>query len=238
MAAFRAAVEQYATDMIELDVHATRDGEIVVAHDETLERCTDGEGPIAERSFAEIERLDAGYRFTPDGVTFPFRGLGLRIPRLSEVLARFAVRLNVEIKPRTPGPEALLAEILRRAGAVERVCVGSADDEVAARMVAALPEACHFYPTRALTEVHHAIGSGVASGDSPFLVLDMPLVLGDVRLLDERLMAWARGAGRWINVWTIDDADEMRRLVAQGVGGIMTDRPDRLREVLGAVSSA
>jgi glycerophosphoryl diester phosphodiesterase len=235
--AFRTAVDLWRADMIELDVHVTSDGEIVVAHDAALERTTDGEGAIAERTFAEIEGLDAGYRFTPDGVSYPFRGLGVRVPALRAVLAEVGVRLNIDLKPSSPGVEDALAAALRRAGAVERVCVGSSDDGTAERLVRALPEACHFYPARALAATWGAVRSGAVPTETPYLVLDMPLYLDDARLLDERLLGWARSAGRWINVWTVDDAGEMRRLVAEGVGGIMTDRPDVLRDVLLGASS-
>jgi glycerophosphoryl diester phosphodiesterase len=68
--------------------------------------------------------------------------------------------------------------------------------------------------------------------ESPYLVLDMPLFYEGIRLIDAAFLERARACGRWVNVWTIDDADEMRRLVADGVGGIMTDRPDLLRDVL------
>jgi glycerophosphoryl diester phosphodiesterase len=238
MAAFEMAVDRFCADMLELDVHVTRDGEPVVAHDAAVDRCTDGQGAIADLTMAEVERLDAGYRFTSDGVTYPYRGLGLRIPRLSQVLGRFGVRLNIELKPTAPGPEALLAAEIRRAGAAGRTCVGSADDQTGVRLLRALPEACHFYPREALSAVYAAVQVGAAPADSPYLVLDIPLYLGGVRLLGEPLLRWARGAGRWINVWTVDDQAEMRRLVAEGVGGIMTDRPDRLREVLAEVVSA
>jgi glycerophosphoryl diester phosphodiesterase len=223
--------------MLELDVHITSDGEVVVAHDATLDRCTDGAGAIAERSFAEIRKLDAGFRFTPDGVSYPYRGSGLRIPRLSEVLAQFSLPINIDLKPSQEGAESLLAAELRRAGAVERVCVGSSDDDVSARLLHVLPEACHFYPTRALAMTCGAVFSGVNPAESPYLVLDMPLYMGDARLLTRGLLDWARASARWINVWTIDETEEMHRLVAEGVGGIMTDRPDRLRQVLGEARS-
>src|SRR6185369_11672155 len=91
-------------DVLELDVHATADGEIVVLHDPTLERTTDGAGAVAALRFAEIERLDAGHRFTPDGGrTFPFRGTGVRVPRLGDLLREFpGMPLNIEIKQETP----------------------------------------------------------------------------------------------------------------------------------------
>src|SRR4051812_44307137 len=100
LAAFREAVVRHRTDMLELDVHATRDGAIVVHHDDDLGRCTDATGAIASMSLDEVLRADAGYHFTQDdGKTFPYRGSGLRIPLLSEVLAAFlGVRFNLEVK--------------------------------------------------------------------------------------------------------------------------------------------
>src|SRR5687768_4901748 len=86
--AFERALAQ-GVSYLEMDCHATRDGEIVVLHDAELERTTDGEGVVSEHSYAELERLDAGYRFTPDGRAFPFRGAGIRIPRLVEVLTAY-----------------------------------------------------------------------------------------------------------------------------------------------------
>src|SRR5262244_924500 len=105
--AFRAAVERWQTDMLELDVHATRDGELVVSHDPTLQRCTDGEGRIGDHTLDQIQQLDAGFHFSPDGGrTTPFRGRAVRIPTFREVLRAFPrMRLNVEVKAEAPGVE-------------------------------------------------------------------------------------------------------------------------------------
>ena len=235
LVAFRQAVERYRTDMLELDVHLSRDGELVVAHDPTLERCTDGEGPLAERTLAELQQLDAGYHFSPDGGrSFPFRGQGVRLPSLREVLRAFpSLRLNVEAKPDVPGIEDALAGLLREEQAVERVCVGSELDAVAERLVRTLPDACHFYPRDALTALVLALKSGEPPPDAPqFHVLDMPLYFGEVRLVDVPFLQAAAALGKWVNVWTVDDPEEMRQLVAERVGGVMTDRPDLLRSVL------
>ncbi|HET9452167.1 MAG TPA: glycerophosphodiester phosphodiesterase, partial [Aggregicoccus sp.] len=241
LAAFRQAVERYRTDMLELDVHLSRDGELVVAHDDTLERCTDGTGPLAARTLAELQQLDAGFRFSPDGgSSFPFRGQGVRLPSLREVLRAFpALRLNVEAKPDAPGIEEALAQLLREERALERVCVGSELDVVAERLLRTLPDACHFYPREALTAAVLALKSGEPAPDAPqFHVLDMPLYFGGVRLIDVPFLTATRALGKWVNVWTVDDPAQMRQLVAEGVGGVMTDRPDLLRDVLdGAPSS-
>src|SRR5688572_12268010 len=131
--AFRLAVERYRTQMLELDVHLSRDGEVVVAHDATLERCTNGAGPLAALTLAELQRLDAGFHFSPDaGRTFPFRGQDARIPTLREVLRAFpGLRINLELKPDSPGAEDALQKVLRQEGALERVCLGSEHDTVA-----------------------------------------------------------------------------------------------------------
>jgi glycerophosphoryl diester phosphodiesterase len=235
--AFRMAVERYHTQMLELDVHLTRDGEVVVAHDASLDRCTDAEGPLAARSFSELQHVDAGFRFTPDGGrTFPFRGQGIRLPALSEVLRAFpGLRINLEMKPDTRGSEEVLHEVLRKEHALERVCMGSELDEVGERLVARMPDACHFYPRDALTAMVLALRSGEPPPEDPrYTVLDMPLYFGEVRLVDEEFLRATTRHGKWVNVWTVDDPEEMRRLVSEGVGGIMTDRPDLLRQILDA----
>ena len=233
--AFQAAVEVWRTDVIELDVHVTGDGEVVVAHDPQLDRCTDGTGTIAERTWGEIASLDAGWAFSSDGdVTHPFRGTGARIPRLAEVLEALpSVRLNIDCKPVGPGPEERLAAVVRQARAEARVCVGSEHHETALRLARALPEACHFFPGRALVgAILHLRGQLDAPPEGPWTVLDMPLHFGEDRLVDRGFIDRATARGLWVNVWTVDERPEMERLVAEGVGGIMTDRPDLLRAVL------
>lgn len=239
LAAFRQAVERYRTDMLELDIHLTRDGELVVAHDATLERCTDGTGPLAALTLAELQRLDAGYTFTPDeGRTFPFRGQGVCIPSFRELLRAFPnLRLNVELKPDVPGIEDTFAQVLQEEGALERVCMGSELDTVAERLAARLPSACHFYPRDALAAFVIALRGGDTPPEDPrYTVLDMPLYFGDVRLVDTDFLQQCAARGKWVNVWTVDDPVEMRQLLAEGVGGVMTDRPDVLRQIMDAPS--
>lgn len=220
--------------MIELDVQLTLDGELVVFHDAALERCTNGSGLLREHTFGQLQALDAGFQFTNGQGRFPFRGQGIRILKLEEVLERFpGVRFNVEIKASVPEAEAVLAKVIRGARAVSRTWLGSENDEVAGRLAELLPEACLFYPRQALTHFVLAAHARDPLPDDPrFWVLDMPLVYEGTRLVDEPFLAQAAGAGRWVNVWTVDDPGEMRALIRLGVGGIMTDRPDLLRSAL------
>jgi glycerophosphoryl diester phosphodiesterase len=241
LSAFRMAVERHRTQMLELDVHLTRDGEVVVAHDDTLERCTDGAGPLAALSFAELQRLDAGFRFTPDrGQSFPFRGQGVRIPTLREVLRAFpGLRINLEMKPQATGNEEALYQVLREERALELVCMGSEHDTMAERLVARMPDACHFYPRDALASYVITLQSGEQPFVDPrYTVIDMPLYFGGIRLVNEDFLRTTAAHGKWVNVWTVDDPAEMRQLITEGVGGIMTDRPDLLRQVLDASSHA
>jgi len=234
-AAFDLAVERWHTDMLELDVHLTRDGEVVVSHDPTVDRCTEGQGVIVEMTLAAVQSLDAGHRFTPDGgCTFPFRGRGVRMPSLREVLRAYpALPLNVELKQGTPGAAEAFVALLRSERAGDRVCLGSELDPVAQRLLELDPEGCHFYPRDALTEAVVALKSGQPFPETPYAVLDMPYRFGDLPIVDAELLAGAAQSGKWVNVWTVDAEDDMRTLVALGVGGIMTDRPDLLRRVLG-----
>ncbi len=228
--AFRAAVERHQTDLVETDVQITADGEVVVFHDDTLERCTDGAGPIRAIRYADLAKLDAGFHHPA------FRGQGVRVPRLSEVLEAFpGLRFNIEVKG--PGYVDAFAAVVR--GELHRLCVGSELDDVGEALLDVLPEACHFYPRGPLTELVMAAKMGLPlPADDRFAVLDMPLYYQGMRLMDGPFLEAMRAAGKWVNVWTVDDPDEMRRLVADGVGGIMTDRPDLLREVLGPARSS
>jgi len=232
MVAFRAAVEQHRTDMLELDVHATSDGELVVFHDPTLERCTDGQGPIDALSWAQLSRLDAAFHFVDPGGR-PARGQAVRVPRFTELLDAFpTLRLNVEVKSQR-ALEPFVELLRRRPGDLRRLCLGSEHDAIAAALAAALPGACLFYPANALAAFVISARSGEAVERDPrYHVLDMPVEWEGVTVFDEQVVAAARDGQVWVNVWTIDDPAVMRRLIAQGVGGIMTDRPDLLRQVL------
>lgn len=231
LAAFRRAVDWWRADVLELDVHATRDGEAVVIHDATLERTTDGSGPVAQKSLAELRGLDAGFRFTPDGGrTFPFRGRGVRIPILREVLGAFpTVRVNVEIKDGAVQ------------GAVRRE-IDAADAHVRVLIAAGR--------RRDRAEFADYPGAVSASGEElrRFFVLhlvglarwtpgrvdafQMPERYGGRRVLSARLVDQAHAHNVAVHVWTVDREADMRRLLDWGVDGIVTDRPDRLARVL------
>ena len=231
--AFEAAVQMWRTDMLEIDIPLTKDGELIVFHDDTVDRCTDAAGLVSMFTFAELSKLDAAYRFSPnEGDTFPLRGSGVKIPKLVDVLRLFPkLRFNIELK--TLAALDAFVEVVRKEDAVGRICAGSEHDEIALGLSAAMPEALLFYPRDALASFILPMKSGEPPMDDPrFTVLDMPLYFQGVRLFDAALRDEAARRGKWINVWTIDDPSEMRAVISEGVGGVMTDRPDLLREAM------
>ncbi len=216
---------------IETDAHLTRDGVLVAFHDERLDRVTDRRGAIAELGIAEVEAADAGYRFSPDGGgSFPFRGRGIRVPRLEETLVRWpAVRVNIDPKSDTcVGP---LAALLDRLGAWERVCVGSFSDRRLRRIrERGRGRACTSMGPRAV-----ALARLVStSGAMPRLGADciqVPLRRGPVPIVTKRFVEAAHRARLAVHVWTINDVATINELLDLGVDGVMSDRIRLLREV-------
>ena len=231
---------------IELDVHRTRDGHLVVAHDPTVDAMTDGTGRIADHTLAELRRLDAAYWWvegevhdhrpdTPAG-RYVLRGRGpadpeLRIPTLEEVLERFGgVPLTVDVKDRA-AVEAVVRLLVRRGRRDDVIVTGI--DEPIVRDLRRRGGHLALAPGRMWT-AWFVLRTRLrwAPRRSRYVALQVPPRYRFVRLLDERLVRAAHRAGMAVHVWTIDDEAEMRRLVDLGVDGIMTDRPSVLRSVL------
>jgi glycerophosphoryl diester phosphodiesterase len=116
----------FGADALELDIQQTRDGELVVIHDPTLDRTTSGSGAVASYTLDNVRKVDAGYTFTTDGgATFPFRGQGITIPTLREVFTRFpGVRINIDLKESTPDREERLWALIQEFEAEDRICAG------------------------------------------------------------------------------------------------------------------
>ncbi|MEX1279976.1 MAG: glycerophosphodiester phosphodiesterase [Acidimicrobiia bacterium] len=229
MPAFQGA-HDLGVRVFETDLHATSDGILVTFHDPTLDRTTDATGPIAARSVAELVDVDAGYHFEVDGDR-PHRARGVGIPTLEEVATTFPDTAFV-LDMKAPGIEALLAETIERLDLWDRVIVGSFRDARLRRL-------------RRLTGGRVATSSGPVEtlavrtrswlrrmAHSPADVFQVPVRAG-VTVVDERFVDAAHRAGKHVHVWTINDEDEMRRLLDLGVDGLVTDRPDLLKGVLG-----
>ena len=238
--AFERAAEMGA-DVLELDVRSSADGELVVFHDSTIERTTDGAGRVAAKTVAELKRLDAGYHWTRDGgKSFPFRGRGLGVPTLREVFECLpTARFNIEPKDEAPGTVVRLCRLLRERGMNERVVVGSFRQAVIDEFRRACPEVATAAGPAEAGKFLALYQAGLAASFSPAMqALQIPEYAGGVRVVTPEFVAAARGRNLQVHAWTINDEAVMRRLIEAGVDGIMTDYPDRLLAVAGRAKPA
>lgn len=229
LVAFREAVE-LGYRFLETDLHTTRDGVLVCLHDHWLDRTTDGRGPVWERDWEEVARLDAAHHFRPEE-GHPWRGRGAGVPRLDEVVRELPeTYFTLELKQ--DGIEGPLAELIGRFDLWDRVLVGSFSDRrlrrfrrlSGGRVATSAGE-------RESTRVWAASRTGL-SLPSRADALQLPMYRRRTRVVDARLVAAAHRTGRQVHVWTIDDPETMHELLDLGVDGIITDRPDILRQVL------
>lgn len=228
--AFERALSWWGADMLELDVRRTADGEVVVIHDATVDRTTDGSGPVSSFRYAELERLDAGCRFLDPEGRASFRGMGVVVPRLETVLTAFpTARLNVEAKE--PEVAAPLVSLLRRHGAMDRVLVAAEHERFrdGARGYAGPWGASRHHVLLFLLS-HRLPGGGPYTPAAD--ILQVPEHWKGVRIVTPRFVREAHRRNLPVQVWTVDDPEAMRRLLSWGVDGIQTDRPDLLARVL------
>jgi glycerophosphoryl diester phosphodiesterase len=221
---FRDAVERWDVDMIELDVRATADGHCVVIHDDTVDRTTDGTGPVAGKTLAELRTLDAGFAFTDDAGRHPFRGQGITIPTFDEVLDAFPdTRFTAEVKIGTA--QEPLFETIRRHDAARRVVAAGMDRNDRDRFGdydGAISGSTR--DVRAFLMLHrvHLSWLWPRSAD----VFQVPETTRGMRLVTPRFVRDAARRRVPVHVWTVNDPDDMARLLEWGVDGLITDRPD------------
>lgn len=236
MPAFAAAVAEGA-DVIETDVHWTADGVLVVAHDPVVETVSDGCGRIDEMTFQALRELDFGYRFSPDGgQTYPFRGKGVMIPTFLELLHAWPnVRVNVDLKPKRARVPAFL-EVVDQASAFDRVTLASFHHRTLAEARSRCPKLATSASTREVVEFLAGIPTWKArlglGRKVPYVALQVPNKAYGRTVVDARFVRRARAIGVEVHVWTVDDPDEMRRLIALGVDGIVTNSPSTLRKIV------
>ncbi|MEI7746807.1 MAG: glycerophosphodiester phosphodiesterase [Actinomycetota bacterium] len=228
---------------IELDVHMTADGELVVCHDETVNRTTNGQGEICDLNFGQLQELDNAYAWipgadvTPDQAAedYPLRGRApsdhaFGIASLREVLELAPKTfLNFDIKrtlPEVEPYEAQLAAMLAEFGRVDDVIVASFSDLAIERFRSFAPEVHTGAGTQSTAEFYFAVQAGEQPRDLPYKALQVPESFEDITLVDERFVEAAHEAGVAVHVWTINDLAAMERLVDLGVDGIISDLPE------------
>ena len=236
MLAFANAVI-LGVDVLEMDVHSTSDGALVLIHDDTVDRTTDGTGRVNDLTLAELQQLDAGEYWTPDdGATYPYRDQGARIPTLDEVLSAFPeMKFNIEIKQTEPSITSSLCEALRAHGLTDRTLVASFHPTAMNEFRAACPEVATSMVEDEIRPffILNTIFLG-ALYRPPGTAFQVPEYSGNLHVLTPRFVRGAQRNNVAVHPWTIDDPGDMARFLDMGVDGIITDRPDLMLEVLRA----
>lgn len=211
-------------DAVELDLHLSRDGVLMVCHDPSVERTTDGAGRIDAMTAAELQRLDAGARFTPDdGVSFPWRGRGVRVPRFDELVEALPRELPLIVELKTPAAAQPMRDAARRLGITQRLIVAAFDSA----------------STRPLQGAGIALGAGaldvaqllpaallgIDPGERRFRALCIPTRWHGLPLPIGTLARTMRRRGGSTHIWTVNRPDKARRLWKLGVQGIISDDP-------------
>jgi glycerophosphoryl diester phosphodiesterase len=227
-AAANAGVEYF-----ELDVHMTRDGEIVVSHDETLARMCGCEGVIRELTWSRVAAADAGHAFTlDDGATHPFRGHGISIPRLADVFSGFpGMRAVIEIKQKTPSLVRPLIGLIDAARMRRRVLIASEEQAPIDEFRALAPGVPTNFPYAEVAEFLQAMAAQ-RSYRPRADALQIPPEYEGWKLVTPDTVAFAHALGVEVHVWTVNDEPTMRDLLGMGVDGIITDFPARGLAVL------
>ncbi|MGD8331487.1 MAG: glycerophosphodiester phosphodiesterase [Acidobacteriota bacterium] len=213
---------------LELDVHGTADGTIVVLHDETVDRTTEATGPVRAMRWSEVERLDAGFRFQVGGGMPIYRGQGVRIPTLEAVLKAFPDHyFNIEIKQEKPAIVDETVAILRNAGVATRTLLAAESGSIMGEIREAVgDEIVTGSSTDDVLEFYGHLVAGTLDGyRPPGVALQIPPQVGGRILVERQSIEAAHGVGLEVHVWTINDATEIERLLALGVDGVMSDAP-------------
>ncbi|MEM8533709.1 MAG: glycerophosphodiester phosphodiesterase [Chloroflexota bacterium] len=222
-------------DVLEMDAHASADGELVIIHDDTVDRTTDGSGAIKEMTLAEIKALDAAYDWSlDDGATYPYRGAGLTIPTLEELFQAFPEqKMNIEIKQTEPPMAYSLCQLIRDYSMETQTLVASFHDEAMAEFRAACPEVATSASRNGVTTLVVLNMLGLGRTYSPVEVAhQVPEYESNIRIVAPSFIATANQRNVQVHVWTPNEREDLTRLVDLGVDGIITDRPDILMEIL------
>ena len=238
MFAFENAV-RIGADVLEMDAHITKDGQIVLMHDEEVDRTTDGAGLIEDKTLDELKQLDAAYDWSiDDDQTYPYRGQGIQVPTLDEVFEKFPqMRYVIEIKL-TKNPIAKpLCDLIRQHNMQDKVIIGSFHDEAMRSFRATCPEVA---TSAASDEVRNYVLLGKVflwGFYAPHFQTIQPPWNPDeslgIQIMTERFVRESHAKNIRVEPWTVNDPALMKQYIEWGVDGIITDRPDLLVEALG-----
>lgn len=235
---FKRALEDGAP-FVELDVQSSKDGEVVIIHDATVKRTTNGSGWVSRKSLKELKALDAGYRFSQDGgKSYPYRGRDVRIPTLKEIFdALPQTSFIVEIKQIRPSIVKKVVESVRRAHREEAVLLATENDQIMNEIRRELQTSELSIATGfSYGEVAAFMGWLAGGKTSDYLpsgqAFQIPCEYNGMTLVNELTLRAAHDLGLEMFVWTVNETEQMGRLLKLGVDGIITDFPARLRDAV------
>ena len=234
LAVFRLSLEKGA-DILEMDVRSSSDNHLIVLHDDTVERTTDGNGAADEMSLIQLKQLDAGYRWSNDGgQSYPFRNRGITIPTISEVFKSIdRIRLIIEIKTNQPSISQRLCTEIRQHRKISSVLVASIHSKVLKKFRTICPDvATAAIPSEAMW-FYYLSRIGLTALYSPEEnALLVPKTFKGRHVITNQFLDAAHHRHLNVSVWTVNSEEDMRQLITMGVDGILTDYPDRLVKII------
>lgn len=213
-------------DLSEIDIHMTRDGVLVAIHDASVDRTTNAKGRVEDLTLTDLKRLDAGYNWTNDGGrTFPFRGQGITIPSLTEIFTAFPNQLiSIEIKQTNAPVIAALRETINRHNKSKQVLISAFD----ARIMKVFRKLCPEISNAATNPEIQNFSRLSAIYLEQFYAVKASAFEIPLELVTPRFINAAHKKNKRVDVWTVNEVEDMKRLLALQVDGILTDYPDRL----------
>jgi len=223
-------------DVLEMDIRETADGQLVIMHDKSVRRTTDGDGEVSEIKLEDLKKLNAGFNFTADGgQTFPFREQKVSIPTLAEVFTVLPdAKFNLEIKHQTPTMVGSLCRLIREHQMSEKVMVAAFSQTSLDEFRETCPEVATSGSTSEITKFFVYYKSGLGNSYTPLMsALQTPEKVGGWQIVSNEFVETARRLNLQVHVWTVNQPADMQRLIDNQVDGIMTDYPDKLLDLLG-----
>ena len=225
--AFNISVDNHNIEMLEMDLQITKDDKIIVLHDDSIDRTTNGRGNVIDLSYGAILEFDAGYNFKNEKGIYSFRGQGLRIPLFEEVLKQFPnTYLNIELKGNNPQLVEKTQLLIASYNAEDKILIGSANYFQNKRVHKQIPN-CGHYLSRQDLYVFLLVGNFAIFKKhwDKFLTIEAPIEYCGFPVYKTYLKA-AEKLGKPLFIWGANDKDSIQKLTTDGVAGIMSDRPD------------
>ena len=225
--AFHFSVDNHNVEMLEMDLQITKDDKVIVLHDDSIDRTTNGKGNVIDLSYEEISEFDAGYNFKDEKGECSFRDQGVIIPLFEEVLKQLPnTYLNIELKGNNPQLVEKVQLLITNYNAEDKILIGSANYFQNKRVHKHFPN-CGYYLSRPDLYLFLLVGCfGLLKKYwDKFFTIEAPIEYHGIPVYQTYLQA-AKKSGKPLFIWGANDKDSIQKLINDGVAGIMTDRPD------------